>query len=131
MDHMYSRKHSKVYISCIFLVIFLYIMNMTRSFTIVYCKIVHLDLQVFIQLLYCKSSCFICFFLVFQNPDKSRKRFCRDPFKVATACLTAFCLLPHLTHDPGDHKCSQRYFSFLTYMTKVWTLKHISRFNLI
>lgn len=30
---------------------------------------------------------------VFQNPDKSRKRFCRDPFKVATACLTAFCLI--------------------------------------
>lgn len=30
---------------------------------------------------------------VFQNPDKSRKRFCQDPFKVATACLTAFCLI--------------------------------------
>ncbi len=65
----------------------------THSFTIVYCKIVHLDLLVFIQLLYCKFSCFICFFLVFQNSDKSRKRFCQDPFKVATACLTAFCLI--------------------------------------
>ncbi|XP_059411169.1 CD209 antigen-like protein C [Carassius carassius] len=30
---------------------------------------------------------------VFQNPDKSRKQFCQDPFKVATACLTAFCLI--------------------------------------
>lgn len=30
---------------------------------------------------------------VFQNSDKSRKRFCQDPFKVATACLTAFCLI--------------------------------------
>uniref|UniRef100_A0A8C2GGZ1 Zgc:174904 n=1 Tax=Cyprinus carpio TaxID=7962 RepID=A0A8C2GGZ1_CYPCA len=30
---------------------------------------------------------------VFQNPDKSGKRFCQDPFKVATACLTGFCLI--------------------------------------
>lgn len=30
---------------------------------------------------------------VFQNPDKSRKLFCQDPFKVATACLAAFCLI--------------------------------------
>uniref|UniRef100_A0A671NIN0 CD209 antigen-like protein C n=2 Tax=Sinocyclocheilus anshuiensis TaxID=1608454 RepID=A0A671NIN0_9TELE len=30
---------------------------------------------------------------VFQNPDKRSKQFCQDPFKVATACLTAFCLI--------------------------------------
>uniref|UniRef100_A0A673GTQ3 C-type lectin domain family 4 member E-like n=1 Tax=Sinocyclocheilus rhinocerous TaxID=307959 RepID=A0A673GTQ3_9TELE len=84
---MYFRKHSKVYISCIYLV------KKCVHNTIVYCKIVHLDLQVFVQLLYRKSSCFIRFFLVFQNPDKSRKQFCQDPFKVATACLTAFCLI--------------------------------------
>ncbi|XP_052411389.1 CD209 antigen-like protein C [Carassius gibelio] len=30
---------------------------------------------------------------VLQNPDKSRKQFCQDPFKVATACLTGFCLI--------------------------------------
>ncbi|XP_043093980.1 CD209 antigen-like protein C [Puntigrus tetrazona] len=30
---------------------------------------------------------------VFQNADKSRRGFCQDPFKVATACLTAFCLI--------------------------------------
>ncbi|XP_050992891.1 CD209 antigen-like protein C [Labeo rohita] len=29
---------------------------------------------------------------VFQNPDK-RRGFCQDPFKVATVCLTAFCLI--------------------------------------
>uniref|UniRef100_A0A8C1AAR6 Zgc:174904 n=1 Tax=Cyprinus carpio carpio TaxID=630221 RepID=A0A8C1AAR6_CYPCA len=29
---------------------------------------------------------------VFQNPFK-RTQFCQDPFKVATACLTAFCLI--------------------------------------
>lgn len=33
-----------------------------------------------------------CFFTVFQNPFK-RTQFCQDPFKVATACLTAFCLI--------------------------------------
>ncbi|KAK2887642.1 hypothetical protein QQF64_013133 [Cirrhinus molitorella] len=30
---------------------------------------------------------------VFQNPGKKGKPFCQDPFKVATACLTAFCLI--------------------------------------
>ncbi|XP_073678207.1 CD209 antigen-like protein C [Garra rufa] len=30
---------------------------------------------------------------VFQNPDKRGKPFCQDPFKVATACLSAFCLI--------------------------------------
>lgn len=31
---------------------------------------------------------------VFQNPaGKSGKRFCQEPFKVATACLAAFCLI--------------------------------------
>ncbi|XP_026088026.1 C-type lectin domain family 4 member E-like [Carassius auratus] len=30
---------------------------------------------------------------VLQNPDKRSKQFCQDPFKVATACLTAFCLV--------------------------------------
>ncbi|XP_056335600.1 CD209 antigen-like protein C [Danio aesculapii] len=30
---------------------------------------------------------------VLQNPGKHRKRFCQEPFKVATACLTAFCLI--------------------------------------
>lgn len=42
---------------------------------------------------YIVNHCFICLFTVFENRGKSGQRFCQEPFKVATACLSAFCLI--------------------------------------